>query len=277
MQNSSFREAVDIVGVHYPDTGKRLPPPPGALELNMPLWASEFWDLGQVNDWQGALRLAQNINDNYVMGTITGHIIWNTMFSWYAILPFSKPDDSTSGMGHGVVAAAQPWSGHWVVAPTAYAAAHTTQFAMPGWHYLNQSTGAGNPGGAGSLPGGGTYLTLLSGDGKDFSIVIVTAGASKPQSVTFKLQGAPEGTGSLPRRTPRPDKRTARARRAKGLPEVQPPVAQRSTAGPTSLHAWRTTEPVRFQQLPDVAVGTDGTFTIELEAGAMYTLTTTSG
>jgi len=204
VKNKTFLDAVDILGVHYPDSSKELPPPADALSLGLPLWASEFWDLSKVADWEGALRLAQNINDNYVVGSITGHIIWNTVFSWYAILPFSHPDNTTSGAGHSVVAAAEPWSGHWQVSPTAYAAAHTTQFAMPGWHYLNQSSISGEHSGAGTLPGGGTYLTLVSGDGRDFSIVIVTAGARAQQNVTLQLKGAPAGTGRVPIRTPLP-------------------------------------------------------------------------
>jgi galactosylceramidase len=53
----------------------------------------------------------------------------------------------------------QPWSGHYVVPPTVWASAHTTQFVAPGWTMLH--------GASGELSAGGSYLTMVSPDGKD--------------------------------------------------------------------------------------------------------------
>ena len=46
--------------------------------------------------------------------------------------------------------------------------AHTTQFTKPGYHYLPQGSGAGH------LMGGGSYVTFIDPDTKDFTIVIET-------------------------------------------------------------------------------------------------------
>ena len=49
-----------IIGAHYPITkpGVQMPPPPpSCYEMDKPLWTSEGWDLGQVNDWKGAINL----------------------------------------------------------------------------------------------------------------------------------------------------------------------------------------------------------------------------
>lgn len=46
--------------------------------------------------------------------------------------------------------------------------AHTTQFTEPGWAYLKVGSGAGH------LDKGGSYVTLLSPDKKDATIVIET-------------------------------------------------------------------------------------------------------
>ena len=49
-----------------------------------------------------------------------------------------------------------------------YSLAHTTQFTKPGYHYLPQGSGAGH------LIGGGSYVTFIDPDTKDFTIVIET-------------------------------------------------------------------------------------------------------
>eukprot|EP01051_Picozoa_sp_SAG22_P023371 SAG22_NODE_6001_length_918_cov_0.714286_2_plen_52_part_01 len=42
------------------------PPPPSCYALDKPLWTSEGWDLGQVNDWKGAINLGATINFNWI-------------------------------------------------------------------------------------------------------------------------------------------------------------------------------------------------------------------
>ena len=64
----------------------------------------------------------------------------------------------------------QPWSGHYVVPPTVWASAHTTQFVAPGWKMLH--------GASGDLAQGGSFLTMVSPDGKDFSMVVETGHAA---------------------------------------------------------------------------------------------------
>lgn len=46
--------------------------------------------------------------------------------------------------------------------------AHTTQFTNIGWIYLNHGSGVG------MLNYGGSYVTLVSPDGNDFTIIIET-------------------------------------------------------------------------------------------------------
>ena len=46
--------------------------------------------------------------------------------------------------------------------------AHTTQFTKPGYHYLPHGSGAGH------LMNGGSYVTFIDPDTKDFTIVIET-------------------------------------------------------------------------------------------------------
>ena len=77
---------------------------------------------------------------------------------------FEGSGDTISGdgfWGPGLVYAWQPWSGHYVVPPTVWASAHTTQFAQPGWKMTFN--------GAGNLAGGGSYVTYVYRDSDDSS------------------------------------------------------------------------------------------------------------
>jgi hypothetical protein len=74
-----------------------------------------------------------------------------------------------------------PWSGHYDVQGTIWATAHTTQFAQPGWQYLDASSG--------NLPGRGSYVALRSIDKKNWSVVLETINARQPQTVSFQLTG----------------------------------------------------------------------------------------
>jgi hypothetical protein len=67
------------------------------------------------------------------------------------------------------------------VQSTVWVTAHTTQFAQPGWQYLDSSSGY--------LPEKGTYVTLRSPNLKDWSTVLETIDATQPQHVAFTLSG----------------------------------------------------------------------------------------
>jgi len=164
-------EAVDVVGVHYPggystalarDTGK-------------PLWSSEDgpWD----GTWRGASVLARTLNRNYIEGRLTKTIIWSPVTSYYDCLPLP---------GSGVMRANTPWSGHYEIQPALWAVAHTTQFASPGWRYLDGD-------GCGQLDGGGSYVTLLSTNGQDYSVILETMTATEPQRFDVKVRSMSRG------------------------------------------------------------------------------------
>jgi hypothetical protein len=74
-----------------------------------------------------------------------------------------------------------PWSGNYNVQGTIWATAHTTQFAQPGWQYLDSASGY--------LPLKGTYVALRSPDKKNWSVILETIDAKQPQTVSFRLAG----------------------------------------------------------------------------------------
>lgn len=109
------------------------------------------------------------------------------------------------------------------------AIAHTTQFAQPGWQYLDSSCGL--------LPDGGSYVSLRSPDGKDWSLIIETLDAQHPTTLSMTVSG--------------------------GL------SAER-------INGWRTTERSLFEQLATI-IPAKGGFNLTFEPNAIYSLTGTSG
>ena len=138
----------------------------------------------------------------------------------------------------GLITANQPWSGAYTVSRSLWAIAQTTQFTAPGWQYLNSSTGF-----LGGSDGNGSYVSYASPDRSAWSTVFETMDASASQTVTLSVAG--------------------------GLP------------GGT-LHVWSTdlsspggATPTMVQD-PDLTA-TDGTYTLTLAPGHIYTVTNTTG
>jgi len=165
-KDRELSDAIAIVNTHYP----RFKSTPAAEALAKPIWSGED---GSWSDAWGAGHeqsgpYAQVLNRNYVQGRMTSTILWCLSSSYYDILdvPYA-----------GLVRAATPWSGHYEVMPPLWIVAHTTQFAKPGWQYLD--------GASGRLPEGGSYVTLKNG--RDFSVIIETMYGSQRQPFEFSI------------------------------------------------------------------------------------------
>jgi hypothetical protein len=203
-------DAIDVVGIHYPND-----PVAVFIPGNKRLWATEAgpWR----GDWNGAQTLAKDYNEFYVGGRITRTVIWSLITSYYDFLPIP---------GSGLMYANTPWSGSYNVQPAIWATAHTTQFAQPGWQYIDSACGHLS---------GTTFATLKKGS--DYSIIIETSSAPSSQTVTFNVTG--------------------------GL----------STG---ALHVWKSDATTQFVQQSDI-LPANGSFTITLAPGSIYSLTTTTG
>lgn len=177
-KDPELKDAVAVVSVHYPRVNGKLTTPPSAYDIGKPLWSSEDQPASSAShilsrDWAvGGRALAQLYNENYLKGGFTATEIWSPVTSYYDIL--AAPNS-------GLMYANTPWSGHYDVQGAIWATAHTTQFAQPGWQYLDRSSG--------ELPEKGDYVSLKSPDGKDWSVVLETIGTTHAQPVDFKLTG----------------------------------------------------------------------------------------
>jgi hypothetical protein len=153
------------VGAHYPGQTS----PAAAQTCGKTLWSSEDGIGGST--WAAALKLAKIFNRNYITGKITATEIWSPVTAYYDIL---------AAADSGLMRANTPWSGNYQVAPAIWAAAHTTQFAAPGWNYLEGGASA-------LLPSGGSLVTLVSTNQSDYTVVVETSDATNAQTITFHL------------------------------------------------------------------------------------------
>jgi hypothetical protein len=180
----ALRATVIALGDHYPCRGTPKGTtcasgnnvstggaPSVAQSLGLPLWASE---MGSDNYITGANGLARAYNRQYLDGRITGAVNWSLAACWYS--------DVTSYAGDGLLSCETPWSGNYAVDRSLWATAQTTQFAAPGWRYDDAASGY-------APMTGGSYVTLKSPDGSQFSTIIETTQATAPQDITLSGLG----------------------------------------------------------------------------------------
>jgi hypothetical protein len=176
--NPTFASAVSIIGVHYPCVGgdggsaDNCPANSTAESTGKPLWASEN---GSQDLNTGAPALIRSITRGYVDADLTAYINWPLIASIYPDLPYNTD---------GLILANQPWSGAYSIGESLWATAQVTQFTQPGWQFLN--SGSGYLGGSES---NGSYVTLKSTDGTDYSTIIETTTAAAAQTVDVNVSG----------------------------------------------------------------------------------------
>jgi hypothetical protein len=227
--NPTFASAVQIVGAHYPcgylSSESSCPSTANAVATGKQLWASEN---GSQDLNNGAAAMARADNRDYLDGQMTATINWPVVAAIYPDLPFNTD---------GLIVANQPWSGAYTVGKQLWVTAQTTQFTAPGWTYINSASGylQGNR-------SDGSYVTLKSPNGSDWSSIIETMDATAAQTVTFNVTG--------------------------GL----------STG---TVHVWSTnvnssSSSNWFVHSSDITPS-GGSFSLTLQPGSVYSLTTTTG
>jgi Glycosyl hydrolase family 59/Ricin-type beta-trefoil lectin domain/Glycosyl hydrolase family 59 central domain/Concanavalin A-like lectin/glucanases superfamily len=229
VSNPSFASAVQIVGAHYPcgylSSESSCPSTANAVATGKQLWASEN---GSQDLNNGAAAMARADNRDYLDGQMTATINWPVVAAIYPDLPFNTD---------GLIVANQPWSGAYTVGKQLWVTAQTTQFTAPGWTYINSASGylQGNR-------SDGSYVTLKSPDGSDWSSIIETMDATAAQTVTFNVTGG-LSTGTV--------------------------HVWSTNVNSSSSSSW-------FVHSSDITP-TGGSFSLTLQPGYVYSLTTTTG
>jgi hypothetical protein len=183
LKDPQLAKEIAVIGAHYPLDKGHITTTDAARRTGKPLWSSE----DQPNPGSGPFLsrgwpvggriLAHLYNQNYIEGSLTSTEIWSPITSYY---------DNLAAPNSGLMYANTPWSGHYDVQGTIWATAHTTQFAQPGWQYLDAACG--------NLPAKGSYVSLRSPNRKDWSVVLETIDAKAPQTVAFRVAGGLSAT-----------------------------------------------------------------------------------
>lgn len=170
--NPAFKDAVDVVGVHFA-CGNRTSRPAcsttgTARGLGLPLWSSEN---SSMSRHVGAEPIARALNRMYIDAEMTGFMSWSAVSAWYANLPIADT---------GIITAEWPWSGFYDVGRSVWSKAHTTQFTEPGWRYLDT--------GSARHESGASHVSRVSPSGEDFSTVIEAMDVTQATTLDFALR-----------------------------------------------------------------------------------------
>ncbi|HEV3359907.1 MAG TPA: ricin-type beta-trefoil lectin domain protein [Pseudonocardiaceae bacterium] len=228
--NSAFANSVSIIGTHYPCGGDggdatSCPGNPTATGTGKPLWASEN---GSQDMNTGAPALIRSVTRGYLDANLTAYINWPLVAAVYPNLPYNTV---------GLLTANQPWSGNYSLGESLWATAQVTQFTQPGWQFIDSASGY-----LGGDRANGSYVTLKSPNGKDYSTILETTTATAQQTANVTVSG--------------------------GL-----------SAG--TVHVWATdvnspdptTSLVHTQDITPA----NGSYSLTMQPGYIYTVTTTTG
>jgi hypothetical protein len=162
--------------VHYPcgykSASTSCPSTANAVATGRPLWASEN---GSLDVDSGAQALIRSITRGYIDGKMTAYLNWPLVAAITPNLPFSTV---------GLAVAPSPWSGQYRLGKETCATAQVTQFTAPGWKFID--SGSGYLGGDRT---NGSFVSLKSSNGTDYSTIIETTTATASHSVTVKVSG----------------------------------------------------------------------------------------
>jgi len=178
----ALAKAIGAVGYHYPvgymgGVRDDRPLPDGFLETGVPVWSTEdFSNTGTFGHGWGYLRDIIRAYDELRM---TKSEAW---------APFSSLPDGFKWNQVGFLDAKDCRGGHYEVLPALWCVAHITQFAKPGWRFMDTAQGRIEKGAL-----GGVFTTLWDPRRKDWSMVLATW---KPVSLEVEI-GPAMGDGPV--------------------------------------------------------------------------------
>ena len=176
-KNPEANRILQAVGYHYANDylpqleSERTCPSEKVIATGKPLWDSEEFTVSGKT-WEKSLLLAQCYNKNYIRSRITKTEVWPMLSGIYPGIAYS---------GVGLMAAHTPWSGHYDVYPAVWTTAHTTQFAEPGWRYMDKACAKIDP-----TTWAGSHVALRDPQTGNWSLIVCTG---RPTDVQVQVAG----------------------------------------------------------------------------------------
>ncbi len=177
-KDPAFAKSIDIIGVHYSCEGgdggsaDSCHSTQAGVDTGKPLWDSEN---GSQDDNTGAGPLIRAMTRGYLDAKMTGLLNWPLLAAITPNLPYPTV---------GLMVSSEPWSGNYSVGKSLWVNAHVAQFTQPGWKFVDS---------AGGYIGGdrlnGSYVSLRSPDGADWSTIVETTTTKTPSTVQFSAAG----------------------------------------------------------------------------------------
>jgi hypothetical protein len=229
----AFANSIDILGAHYSCAGgdggnaDSCSSTQNAVNTGKPLWDSEQ---GSQDDNSGAPALIRAITRGYLDAKMTALLNWPLIAAITPNLPYPTT---------GLMVAGQPWSGNYSVGADAWVTAQVTQFAQPGWQFLDGASGY-----LGGDRANGSYVSLKSPDSSNYATIVETTTATAASTASFTVND--------------------------GLPTTKP-----VHVWATNLNS--TNDADHFVHLTDLTPNSSGTFSYTLQPGYVYTFSTVNG
>ncbi len=220
---------VGVIGCHdvsnWPTDGKQVYSTAAAQACGKPLWQSEIGDMPGT-DGSPFIRA---ILRGYIDAKITGTIQWPIITTQPYGIPYSD---------RGMIWAAQPRTGYYIVKAMIAAYAMVTQFTGVGWKFIDSGCGY-----LGGNRNNGSYVSLQAADHSAWSLIVETTTASSSDELTVRVTG--------------------------GLPASKVHVwwSNPTASSPTG---WMT-------QGADITPDASGSFSMWIRPGYIYAFTTTTG
>jgi hypothetical protein len=184
VNDPTWASVIDVVSLHYPcaggDGGNANTCPTFSPCPQLPrVWDGE----GGSQDYNnGAPALIRSITRGYIDGQMTAFMNWPLM---------GVMDQSIQLSSTGLLVGYKPWSGNYSVGLNTWATAQVTQFTQVGWTFITSACGY-----LGGNEQNGTYISLKSTNGTDYSLILETSTASSAQTVNVTVSGG-LSTGAL--------------------------------------------------------------------------------
>jgi len=266
---------VDVITTHVAGSlEENTPTPPEALASGKPLSQGEEHfglpdpDSVPIWSWAAAAATGIELNQNWVVNSMTSTIFWPAAYAWASGLLYR---------GKGLVVATSPWSSAPYFVPAAlFVVAHTTHFTLgDGTWWVTNSTGSGHIGDGKVHPvpeaPGGWNVSYVS---------YVNAGVracSLSRRCPFTLVVESFFAGGVWHSSHAPPPSGVRSAAA-DAPATQTFRLDGNLAGwaGTSLFVWHTNSSADtlFKREAPLPVALDGTFTVSIEPSAIMTFTT---